>query len=535
MKILSVLLFTCLVLLRGASVAVGGDLPQIAVFSSSATDPVTGEKVTVRHNASSLRFELQPNSKRYRYKLEGLDEDWVPQGSAMNFFVRFQNKDHDQIDQKLYAANGDSSGWNGTVESSSFTSREEELRVPEGADSVGIGFSSSGPPETVGFYALAELSVHVPSLEMPREFLSPSEPIPGESASLWNRSGTHPSMASTRLLGDEGRNFRVLITEDHDILGHADWAVKLEHRPSVIPGEILSIRWKEAYSIGVGDPISVNYDRIPPGKYRFVVEGLDLAGRATGQIYSIDVEVTQPLWRSLWFWAAMLISVGTFSSLWARHVVRRRTDRERRHSQLIADERLRIARDLHDDLGTRLSHINLLGSHGQGDRPGGDARESLQQITRMSRELMGTLSETVWMLNPNNGNLESLVDYLCRLVGELCKLAEIRCRIDALSVDESMPISHEFRHNVSLAVKETINNALKHASASEIQMKIVKAGSSLDIVIEDDGVGFGSNPNKAGSGLESVSQRMAAIGGNSALEQVPDGGVRVTLTAPIRA
>jgi signal transduction histidine kinase len=64
------------------------------------------------------------------------------------------------------------------------------------------------------------------------------------------------------------------------------------------------------------------------------------------------------------------------------------------------------------------------------------------------------------------------VDFLCRLVSELCRLAGIRCRIDAMSAIENVPITHEFRHNMSLAVKEIVNNALKHSGAARASLRL---------------------------------------------------------------
>jgi signal transduction histidine kinase len=100
------------------------------------------------------------------------------------------------------------------------------------------------------------------------------------------------------------------------------------------------------------------------------------------------------------------------------------------------------------------------------------------------------------------------------------------------------PISHEFRHNFSLAVKETVNNSLRHSKASEILIRIRIEKGMLSVSISDDGVGIredmDSTPrDPGGSGLESVRQRMRSIGGKCALENLDPHGLRVLLTAPI--
>jgi signal transduction histidine kinase len=142
------------------------------------------------------------------------------------------------------------------------------------------------------------------------------------------------------------------------------------------------------------------------------------------------------------------------------------------------------------------------------------------------------------MLNPKASNLESLINYLCRLVSELCRLAGIRCRIDDLDIEHHEPISHEFRHNFSLAVKETVNNALRHADASEIILKIRLVKDALSVAICDDGVGIGEDRvdppcTPGGSGLQSVRQRMRSIDGRCDIENRDPHGLRVLLTAPI--
>lgn len=527
---------TCLLLVGESALLAGTAANPIGVYVEGAESPTVGEEITVKHHSSSVRFALDPGTDRYRYKLEGLEDDWANQPGEMKFFVRFLDEAGDQIDQEFFYVSGESEGWTGTVASSFFSERVEELEVPEGADSLVLGISSSGPPETVGHYAVTGITIRTPDHVDGVEYLSQSDPLPGESRAKWNRSGTRPSMAGVARMGGEGGGDWILMTVDDDLLGHADWAMKFESRLKVNPGEALIVGWREVYSVGVGNPISANYDRLPPGNYRFVVEGLDLAGMPLGQVTSVGLRVTRPFWVTPWFWVATLVFVATLIILWGRHLVRKKVNRAQRHAQLISDERLRIARDLHDDLGTRLSHINLLSSsHAHDTGLDGEVRKDFQKITRMLRELIRALSETVWMLNQSNGDLESLITFLCRQVGELCELAEIRCRIDALSVDETTTVSHEFRHSFSLAVKETVNNALRHASASEIQMKISRQGAKLQIVIADNGGGIDPSLAQTGSGLESVAQRMFSIGGSSTIEQPSKGGVQVTLEAPIRA
>ncbi len=506
----------------------------IELYVDHAAKPLHGPDVTVPHDTSALRFLVTPRSLRTRYKLEGLDSDWRPRTDEMFFIIRFLNRNGDQISQEAFSANGASHGWKGSVEQSEFTSRREIVKVPEDAESITVVMSSAGPATTVGIFAISGITISsvAKGSEMPVTYLKDGR-LPDSDSFIWSKSGTHPSMASILQLEHGSTGIGVFVIEDDDIKAHADWVTTLRTLPKVVPGESLELQWNEVYCTGVGGPFSPTYERLPSGSYRFIVEDLSITGEPLNTGAIMTVEVPLPYWKNFWFWAACAALVAVISTLYGRHLIRKRINRHLRHAQLIADERLRIARDLHDDLGTRLSHISLLGAYAESNVADADARAAVGQITTMSRELITALSETVWMLNPKNNQLEALVDFLCRLVSELCRLSEIRCRIDAMSATPNLTISHEFRHNVSLAVKEIVNNALRHSFATEIKMSVQLENTQLKIAITDNGVGITREPNKTSLGLENITQRMSAIRGKCTIDQHEKEGLKITLEAPI--
>ena len=150
----------------------------------------------------------------------------------------------------------------------------------------------------------------------------------------------------------------------------------------------------------------------------------------------------------------------------------------------------------------------------------------------MSRDLIGALSESVWMLNPNNDDLEPLVDFLYRLVNELCRLKQIRCRVAAVFITEKQVISYEFRHNVSFAVKESVNNVLKH-HATALDMKIELEENLLIISLTDDGIGMSELSRSTGLGHDSLKRRMKSISGDCKFKHLAEGGLRIILSAPV--
>jgi signal transduction histidine kinase len=524
-----------LFLFAGVPVVTAGQAAtSIDLFVDHSNQPLRGPRVTVPHDASTLTFSIAPQAALVRYKLEGLDQDWTTRSEKMFFMMRFLNERGDQLSQMSFPVSGRSVGWKGSLEASDFMPRNETFSVPPDAVYLSVAMSSAGPPSLVGIFAVTEIDIRSAGGgdASQRVFMSDSQAAVPQSH-FWIKSGTHPSMASGLHLDEGDKGSPVLIIMDDDITRHADWASNIHALPRLTPGEVLEVRWKEAYSIGEGGNFTATYERLPPGPYRFLVEDLTITGEPLGSVAGLSVFVPRPYWKSFWFWGIVAVAIASLATFIGRQLIRRRIRLHLQQAQLISDERLRIARDLHDDLGTRLSHISLIGAYAESNSADDEARGSFRQITAMSRELISALTETVWMLNPKNNELEALVDFLCKLVSELCRLAEIRCRIDAMSEFQNRAIGHDFRHNVSLAVKEAINNALKHSRATEIKMTIQLDENILRIIIVDNGVGIARDAGKPGVGLESISQRMTSIRGKCQLRPLDGNGLEISMEAPI--
>jgi signal transduction histidine kinase len=528
--------FIYLFLLLSAMGRALGDLEStaIGVFVDGAENPLYGPRITVPHDTASLRFFVNPKVPRVRYRLASLESKWRARTDEMLFKIRFLKKNGDLISQEVFPAVGTSSGWKGSIEKSVFTSRREMVTVPQGANVFSVVISTAGPPTLVGVFAVTGITIQSKGqgAAMGITYMRDSR-VPDSRGMTWGKSGTHPTMATALHLDAGDEKSPVFIINDDDIKAHADWITGIRGMPIVVPGETLELQWNELYCAGMGGAFSQVYERLPAGVHRFEVEDLSLTGVPLGAITTVSVKVPRPYWQTIWFWAACLSVIAILSTLGGRYLIRKKIARHLEQAQLISDERLRIARDLHDDLGTRLSHISLLSAFAESHSTDSKTGSSLGEISTMSRELISALSETVWMLNSKNNELEALVDFLCRLVSELCRLSEIRCRIDALSVVENVPISHEFRHNVSLAVKEIVNNALKHSFATEIKMSIQVEGKLLKITVADNGVGLTREPGKTSLGLANITQRMETIRGKCDITPIENEGLKVSLEAPI--
>ncbi len=481
---------------------------------------------------------------RLRYMMEGYESSWHEVTAEMALTVRFYNSSGDQIDQNIYPVKGESTGWTGSLKTSSLTHRRETLVVPPLASRLLIVISSAGPPETVGIYVVANLVVSKSSGSLGSIILlqSPFENdhadhVNDDPPAGWMHDGTRPSMAKIVKFGQDPQTKAFAIL-DEDKTSHGEWHIILESAPRVTPGDSLVVEWNEMYSMGVGNFREAIYGGLPAGSYRFRARGLDVMGMQTGIESSIGVFVPQPFWKTPWFWGlafiAFLALLAGTSRYFVWHKMRREMDRLK-HQRALEKERLRIAHDIHDDLGARVTQISLLSAMAQNNGTFPDkARTDFDRISKMSRELVSALYETVWAVNPENDNLEAQGNYLCQMVNQLCEGTQIRCRFHVLGLPHEVQVSSQTRHNINMAVKEAVHNVIKHARASEVTIRMTLADDSLSILIQDDGVGFRPDATFGGNGLTNMKQRLGNIGGSCEIESETGNGTTVRMRLKIR-
>ncbi len=480
---------------------------------------------------------------RIHYRLEGYENNWNEGGAWMYFAVRFYNESGDQISQTIYKVAGDSAGWNGSLKNSPLSHRRETLIVPPLASRAWVVISSAGPPDAVGIYVVADLVVSKSAAKVPPVLLIQSpfdDQLDDGSNNLissgWTRDGTSPSMAQIIKFGQYPEQKAFAIVDD-SLTSHAEWHTLRESAPVVSPGEQLVIEWNEMYSIGIGGLQGALYQNLPTGTYHFHVLALNALGIPTGAEDSLTVVVPQPFWRTSWFWSGLLITTIILVGGSWRYVALQRVGREMlylRNQQALERERLRIAHDIHDDLGARVTQIALLSAMSQDNLDFPEmARNNFEQISQMSRELVCALYQTVWAVNPENDNLDALGNYICQMVNQLCERVRFRCRFHLPDLPREIEISSQIRHNISMVVKEAVHNVIKHAKASEVKINVEFTGHLLTISVQDDGCGFQPPGNITGNGLENMKRRMADIGGSCFIESNPGQGTKIRLSLAV--
>jgi signal transduction histidine kinase len=196
---------------------------------------------------------------------------------------------------------------------------------------------------------------------------------------------------------------------------------------------------------------------------------------------------------------------------------------------------VRIARDLHDDLGAGLTQISLNTALVQNPAVTSEvAGGLLQEIDQRSRELVTALDEIVWAVNPKNDTVPSLARYLCQFAQQSLLPGGIVCRLEVALDLPDAPVGAEQRHNLFLAFKEALNNTLRHSGAREVRLEIVRDGRTLSVTLADNGRGFALGPVVADSdGLVNMRARLAALGGSCVVTSEPGRGTTVVLRLPL--
>jgi signal transduction histidine kinase len=266
---------------------------------------------------------------------------------------------------------------------------------------------------------------------------------------------------------------------------------------------------------------------------------------------SADIRVlARPSWwtlRRLLVVVAALAGVLVVALVWIRllhHKVQVRTAqlqkeiREREHAErqhALEQERARIARDLHDDLGSSLTEIGMLAS----STPGlalqtDDACERLGAIAGKSRSIVNALDEIVWAVDPQRDTLASLIRYLASYAEEFLATLNIACRVQIPHSFPNEVVSGEVRHHLFLAVKEALNNALRHGAATEVIFRVGLAEGRLEISVTDNGTGFEPAGHSNGNGIPNLRDRLEHLGGECEIHSARGHGTTVVLQLPVR-
>jgi signal transduction histidine kinase/ligand-binding sensor domain-containing protein len=291
--------------------------------------------------------------------------------------------------------------------------------------------------------------------------------------------------------------------------------------------------------------ISIQYNNNSPAQYTYLLEGLDgswhpvtgnnlrfsnlPAGNYTLQVKAINSDgtaslpvifsfhVKPPFWKTAWFISLVIIAIATAIYALYRYRIRQAVRLERM--------RMRIATDLHDDIGATLSSISMYSDavKKQVKTKLPHLEPVLDKMGENSRSMVSSMSDIVWAINPNNDEGEKLLERMENYGKDNCSVNNIRFIFHADKKVHTISLPPEIRKNVYLVFKEAINNSLKYAEATAITVNIQAGGKTLSMTIADNGKGFDEKNIRKGNGLQNMSHRAEEIGAQLTIHSGQEG------------
>jgi hypothetical protein len=261
------------------------------------------------------------------------------------------------------------------------------------------------------------------------------------------------------------------------------------------------------------------YTNLEPGKYVFRVRGSNNDGVWNSSGISFPVIILPPYWQTWWF--RLLLVAIIASGLYYIHKYRVLKILE------LEKMRVRIASDLHDDIGSTLTRIVVQSEMIQSTDRADMVKSTAGQIALASREVIATLSDIVWSIDARNDTVGNLVDRMRDFATDVLTPRQITFDFKEHGLDMQRRIPVEIRQNLYLIYKEAINNIAKHSKGRHVFASCMNAGGQCIMTISDDGVGLNGEENNHGHGLRNMNMRAGRI--NGTLEVRNENGVTITL------
>jgi len=476
-----------------------------------------------------------------RCRLEGIDDPWQPAVRGMLVICEVLDKSQEVISRSSFASIGQSNGWSGDSYETPLNPRLEPLFLPRNAKSLRITLSS-GTPDTTGQIVIDNLAVTLPSDSLGDKSIWRNGRFE-EGESIYTASGTPTNWqregddtAIARLISRQGDRGIGLVDGDETANGKWTSTCNLPSIPDGGSSVILS--WDEAYSIIGGRSYRATYLSVPSGNYQFRAIAITQSPGLASTHLELPIIVRSPIWEKSWFLPITAsIAVGLIALVilqsYRRRAFARFSELNLKHT--LESDRARIARDMHDDLGTRVSSLIMGASLVQRDldRDPVASRRNLEWMGSAARDLANAMDTLVWAIDPAKDSLEQLANHLSGLAQEIFREDTFRLRINVPTNLPSISLRSEFRHHFSLAVKEALHNIAKHAGPCKVSLELAWCDDELTVVIHDDGLGFDPSTPAEGNGLLNFKSRLEELGGSCLVESRPAFGTTITFICPL--
>lgn len=309
--------------------------------------------------------------------------------------------------------------------------------------------------------------------------------------------------------------------------------------PSPISSSRIRFRYRlvgrDHYWTDLGTERFVVFHNLPPGRYLLSITACNRHGvwSETGDQLAFAFE---PFFYQTWTFyglcgGVLVLGIAAFELY--RHSMQKRILTLQKDAAL-AEERERIARDLHDDLGASLSRIALLSEVAQKELGGQPAATQIGHISGIASQVVDSIGELVWATNPKYDNLESLTAYLRQYGAQCFESSGIECRLSFPTALPPHPLTSDFRRQLFMVFREALCNVSKHSGANRVEISLALAPGYLELVIQDNGKGMvAQEAPQFHHGLSNMRERVALLRGAFELHSTPGQGTRVGIRVPL--
>jgi signal transduction histidine kinase/ligand-binding sensor domain-containing protein len=297
---------------------------------------------------------------------------------------------------------------------------------------------------------------------------------------------------------------------------------------------------------------TVSYSNLRPGSYRFLVRAVNANGLISEKPAFVSFRILSPIWLRWWFIvAALLLAVALAYLVYRYRLARLREVNAALTEAKLAEEKLRkaqeerlleleqvrkrIATDLHDDIGSSLTRISLLSevTQLQGRAVETSSGGSLSVIAGLSRELVDSMSDIVWAINPEKDSLGDLIQRMRHFASDVFSARNIDFHFRFPDTEKDLKVSATFRRELLLIFKEAVNNTVRHSGCTEAEIEFKMDHQGVLLRLTDNGRGFDVASKSQGHGLMSMRSRIETFSGKFDVESRQDSGTTLTFTIPM--
>jgi signal transduction histidine kinase/ligand-binding sensor domain-containing protein len=274
---------------------------------------------------------------------------------------------------------------------------------------------------------------------------------------------------------------------------------------------------QDAEWVNAGNNPQVRYV-LQPGRYVFRYYAANSFDPSPANAKEILIVISPPFWKTAWFIGLMIVLLAASTILITRYISQlklRRRINELERKRMMDEERLRISREMHDDIGAGLTQITLIS---EAAKQSAENKSPLTEIADTSRRLVGSMSEIIWSLNPEHNTLDQLFSYLREQLNKLLEYSGAQYSISFPENNHDVLLNNAQRRNLLLVTKEIVHNAIKHSQAKKIIITCTLEGKHLKFSIQDDGRGFDPQQKTKGNGLRNIRRRIEELQGQLEIE-----------------